>query len=151
MPNKATVSGELVDATLTPVAGGKVVAELSGSDIFDEGVRIVTQKVEATTDADGRWSMDLIVNGEGQGGTTTWSVTIYNQYAVSVHTVKALFIPVNAAITLASLESTSAANIAAAKDASKSRVLIVQDMAEYAALPANQRRDNDIVIVRPVV
>ncbi|MEG4643117.1 hypothetical protein VB636_10035, partial [Paracoccus sp. APAP_BH8] len=65
MPNKATVRGVLMDATLAPIASGKIVATLQGSDIFDGGLRVVTQQVEATTDAQGGWSLDLIVNGEG--------------------------------------------------------------------------------------
>ena len=57
MPNKATVRGVLMDATLAPISEGKIIATLSGSDVFEDGVRIVTQKVEATTDATGAWAM----------------------------------------------------------------------------------------------
>lgn len=71
MPNKATVRGVLVDATLAPIAEGKIVATLNGSDVFDDGIRIVTQKVEATTDAQGQWSMALIVNAEGDNAATS--------------------------------------------------------------------------------
>lgn len=148
MPNKATVSGILMDATLEPVAEGKIVATLVGSDIFENGVRIVTQKVEATTDALGSWSMDLIVNGEGANGSTSWTVEGYNQFVAKVFESKALFIAADIDITLGELESTSAQNAKAAKEVNLGRLFIVDNMAEYTALPANQRRANDVILVR---
>ena len=45
MPNKAMVRGVLMDATLSPISRGKIVATLNGSDMFSDGVRVVTQKV----------------------------------------------------------------------------------------------------------
>ena len=51
MPNKATVRGVLMDATLAPIAEGKIVATLNGSDGFDDGIQVVTQKGEQTTTA----------------------------------------------------------------------------------------------------
>ena len=53
MPNKATVSGSMWDASTAPIAGWKIVATLNGSDNFDAGIKIVTQRVETTTDANG--------------------------------------------------------------------------------------------------
>ena len=150
MPNKATVTGILMDADLAPVAEGKIVATLVGSDFFDGGTRIVTQKVEATTDATGAWAMDLLVNGEGSNAATTWTVEGYNQYVAKVFEAKGIFVPVDLDTTLADLERTSANNIKAAKDLTVARIVIVENYAEYAALPAAQRRSNDIVIVRGV-
>ena len=148
MPNKATVTGVLMDADLVPVAEGKIVATLVGSDFFDGGTRIVTQKVEATTGLDGSWSIDLLVNGEGSNAATTWTVEGYNQYVAKVFEAKGIFVPVDLDTTLADLERTSANNIKAAKDLTVARIVIVENYAEYAALPAAQRRSNDIVIVR---
>ena len=59
-----------------------------------------------------------------------------------------VFIPVSADVTLADLEITSSQNIRAAKDASLSRIIIVDTRAEYDALPSSERRVNDIIIVR---
>ncbi|RDW11656.1 hypothetical protein, partial [Paracoccus thiocyanatus] len=117
MPNKATVRGVLLDATLAPVAFGKIVATLHGSDVFDGGVRVVTQKVEATTGAQGEWSLELIVNGEGEAGSTTWTVEGYNQYVVKVFEAKALFLASALAVTLGDLERMSAQNLRAAREA----------------------------------
>lgn len=148
MPNKATVTGVLMDADLVPVAEGKIVATLVGSDFFDGGTRIVTQKVEATTRLDGSWSIDLLVNGEGSNAATTWTVEGYNQYVAKVFEAKGIFVPVGVNATLADLESTSANNIKAAKDLTLARIIIVDSYVEYSALPAAQRRSTDIVIVR---
>lgn len=148
MPNKATVSGVLVDATLAPVAAGKIIATLIGSDIFDGGVRIVTQKVETTTNAQGVWSVPLIVNGEGESCATSWSIEGYNQYVTKVFDVKALFIATALPITMGDLEKTSVQNLKAARDASLSRLIMVSGFSEYAALPVLQKRDNDIVLVK---
>ena len=148
MPNKATVRGVLMDATLAPVSEGKIVATLNGSDVFDDGIRIVTQKVEATTDATGAWAMDLIVNGEGDTAGTSWMIEGYNQYVAKVFEVKSLFIPVALPTTLGDLEKTSAQNLKAAKENGAARLLVVADHAAYQALPAAQRRSTDIVLVK---
>ena len=148
MPNKSTVTGILLDAELAPVAQGKIIATLVGSDIFDGGTRIVTQKVEATTSSAGAWSLDLLVNGEGVHSNTTWTIEGYNQYVVKVFEAPSVFIPVSANATLADLEITSSQNIRAAKDASLSRIIIVDTRDEYDALPSSERRINDIIIVR---
>ena len=50
--------------------------------------------------------------------------------------------------TLADLERTSANNIKSAKDLTVARIVVVESYTEYTALPAAQRRSNDIVIVR---
>lgn len=148
MPNKATVSGILMDATLAPVAEGKIIATLNGSDIFDNGVRVVTQKVEATTGLDGSWSIPLIVNGEGDGATTTWSIEAYNQFVTKVFEVKSLFIATALDITLGDLEKTSPQNLKAAQTGGVSRLIIVDDFNEYENLPSNQKRATDLVLVK---
>ena len=148
MPNKATVRGILMDATLAPIAKGKIIATLNGSDVFDNGIRVVTQKVEATTNAAGEWSMDLIVNGEGDSATTTWTIEGYNQFVVRVFEAKSLFIASALPISLGDLEKTSAQNLKAAREGNSSRLLVVRDHALYQALPATQRRSSDIVLVK---
>ena len=150
MPNKATVRGVLMDATLAPIAEGKIIATLNGSDVFDDGVRVVTQKVEATTGVAGEWSMDLIVNGEGDGASTTWTIEGYNQYVAKVFEVKSLFIPLDLDITLGDLEKTSPQNLKAAKDAGIARLIVVAAYSEYEALPESQRRASDLVLVKGV-
>ena len=150
MPNKATVRGVLMDATLAPIAEGKIIATLNGSDVFDNGIRVVTQKVEATTNAAGEWSMDLIVNGEGDSATTTWTIEGYNQYVAKVFEVKSLFIPLDLDITLGDLEKTSPQNLKAAKDAGIARLIVVAAYSEYEALPESQRRASDLVLVKGV-
>ncbi|ODT57682.1 MULTISPECIES: hypothetical protein [Paracoccus] len=150
MPSKSTVSGVLQDAQLNLISGGKVVATLTGSDIFDGNVRIVTERVETTTGADGRWSMPLIVNGEGKSATSSWSVEIFNEFAVSVHKIENLFIATANPITLGALEKISEANRIAAMEATRSRLIMVTTFAEYIALPANQKRDTDVVLVSGV-
>jgi len=148
MPSKATVSGILMDATLSPIAEGKIVATLHGSDVFDGGIRVVTQKVEATTDASGEWSLDLIVNGEGDAASTSWTIEGYNQFVTRVFEVKSLFIATPLPQTLGDLEKTTAQNLKAARDGAMSRLIIVGHYSEYEALPLGQRRDTDIVLVR---
>ena len=148
MPNKATVRGVLMDATLAPIAEGKIIATLNGSDVFDDGVRVVTQKVEATTGVAGEWSMDLIVNGEGDAASTTWTIEGYNQYVAKVFEVKSLFIPLDLDITLGDLEKTSPQNLRAAQDAGIARLIVVAAYSEYAALPESQRRASDLVLVK---
>jgi hypothetical protein len=150
MPNKATVRGVLMDATLAPIAEGKIIATLNGSDVFDDGVRVVTQKVEATTGVAGEWSMDLIVNGEGDAASTTWTIEGYNQYVAKVFEVKSLFIPLDLDITLGDLEKTSPQNLKAAKDAGIARLIVVAAYSEYEALPESQRRASDLVLVKGV-
>lgn len=148
MPNKATVSGILMDATLAPVAEGKIIATLHGSDVFDNGVRIVTQKVEATTGTDGAWSLALIVNGEGDSAATTWTIEGYNQYVAKVFEVKSLFIATDQDITLGDLEKTSPQNLRAAQAAGVSRLIVVDDFSEYEDLPASQKRATDVILVK---
>lgn len=150
MPTRATVTGILQDASLQPIVGGKIVATLQGSDIFESGVRIVTNRVQATTDTSGRWSMELIVNGEGENATSSWAVDIFNEFAVSVHKATALFIATGDPITLGDLEKLSVANKKAATDANASRLVMASTYEEYAALPAAQRRANDFVLVTGV-
>lgn len=147
LPNKATVSGVLVDATLSPIAQGKIIATLSGSDVFDDGMRIVTQKVEATTNARGEWSMQLIVNGDGHNAATSWTLEGYNEFVAKVFEVKSLFIASALPVNLGDLEKTSAQNLKAARDGGSCRLLAVTDYADYAALAENQRRDSDIILV----
>ena len=148
MPNKATVRGVLMDATLAPIAEGKIIATLSGSDVFDDGIQVVTQKVETTTNAEGEWAVDLIVNGEGDGASTTWTIEGYDQYVARVFAVKSLFIPVDLDISLGDLEKTSPQNLRAAQDAGIARLIVVAAYSEYAALPESQRRASDLVLVK---
>lgn len=150
MPNKATVRGVLMDATLAPIAEGKIIATLNGSDVFDDGIQVVTQKVETTTNAEGEWAVDLIVNGEGDGASTTWTIEGYDQYVARVFAVKSLFIPVDLDITLGDLEKTSPQNLRAAQDAGIARLIVVAAYSEYAALPESQRRASDLVLVKGV-
>ena len=123
MPNKATVSGSMRDARTAPIAGGKIVATLNGSDYFDAGIKIVTQRVETTTDENGAWSLDLIVNGEGDLATSSWSIEGYNNFVTSVFKSPNLFIATADPTTLSDLEKVSAANLAAAKSAALSRFI----------------------------
>ena len=106
------------------------------------------QKVEATTDTEGRWQMPLIVNAEGDTAATTWSIEGYNQYVTKVFEVKSLFIASSLSVSLGDLEKTSAQNLKAAKDATISRLLVVSDYTDYSALPDTQKRPTDIVLVR---
>lgn len=147
MPSKATVSGVMQDANLQPISGGKVIATFNGSDIFDSGVRIVTQKVEATTDANGAWSLELIVNAEGANASTTWAIEGFNQFVGSVFKTANLFIATGADITLGDLEKSSVQNMAAARSAGTSRLLIVDHLDDYTDLPTSQRRDTDVILV----
>ncbi|REF68571.1 hypothetical protein [Paracoccus versutus] len=147
MPNKATVRGVLMDATLAPIAAGKIVATLQGSDIFDGGLRVVTQKVEATTDAQGGWSLDLIVNGEGERAGTTWTIEGYNHYVAKVFEAKSLFLASALATTLGELERTSAQNLRAAREGNVARLITVSDHDRYLALPESQRRPNDLLVL----
>ena len=150
MPNKATVSGSMMDASMAPIAGGKIVATLNGADYFDAGIKIVTQRVETTTDANGEWSLDLIVNGEGDLATSSWSIEGYNNFVTSVFKSPNLFIAAADPTTLSDLEKVSAANLAAAKSAALSRFITVSTFAEYEAIPDAQKKPTDIVLVTGV-
>lgn len=151
MPNTATVSGKFVDTDGNAVAGGKIVATLVGTDAWEDGARIVTSTESATTGENGNWSLDLAVNGEGRNASTTWTFTGYGPDVNKVFEVKGVFIPVAVAALLNDLEVTSAGNIKAAKDNSLVRVITALNYAEYLALPAGQRRANDLVVIVPGV
>lgn len=151
MPNTAAVTGKFLDTDNAPVEGGKVVATLVGTDVWDGGAQIVTNTESTTTDADGEWSLDLIVNGEGAGAATTWTITGYDQDVVQVFQYKGIFIPVAVAAPMTALFNTSPSNIKAAKDNSLVRIISAANYAAYLALPAGQRRDNDLVIIVPGV
>lgn len=148
MPNKAIVRGVLMDATLTPISKGKIVATLTGSDVFDDGVRVVTQKVEATTNAQGAWSLALIVNGEGDNAGTSWTFEGYDAFLSKVFEVKSLFIATPLEISLGDLEKTSAQNLKAVREGGTARLIVVANQAQYLALPTEQRRSSDIVLVK---
>lgn len=47
-----------MDATLAPIAEGKIIATLNGSDVFDDGVRVVTQRSRPrpVSPANGPWT-----------------------------------------------------------------------------------------------
>ncbi|WP_216635363.1 hypothetical protein [Paracoccus aminovorans] len=135
-----------MDATLAPISQGKIVATLSGSDVFG-GTRVVTERVEATTNAQGEWSLALLVNAEGDSAGTSWTVEGYNQYVAKVFEVKGLFIASAQDITLGDLERTSAQNMKAAKEGGLTRLIVAQDFAGYEALPFGQKRDSDLVLV----
>lgn len=146
MPNKATVRGVLMDATLAPISQGKIVATLIGSDVFG-GARVVTERIEATTNAQGEWTLSLLVNAEGDSAGTTWTVEGYNQYVAKVFEVKGLFIASAQDISLGDLERTSTQNTKAAKEGGTGRLIVAQDFGGYEALPFGQKRDNDLVLV----
>nr|WP_155097030.1 hypothetical protein [Paracoccus aestuariivivens] len=132
---------------MSPIAQGKIIATLSGSDVFDDGLRIVTQKVETTTNARGEWTMELIVNGDGHNAATSWTIEGYNQFVSKVFEVKSLFIASPLTISLGDLEKSSGLNLKAARDGGNCRLLSVSGFAEYAQLPENQQRETDIVLV----
>ena len=85
-----------------------------------------------------------------QSATSSWSVEIFNEFAVSVHKIESLFIATANPITLGALEKISEANRIAAMEATRSRLIMVTTFAEYIALPANQKRDTDVVLVSGV-
>lgn len=147
MPSKATITGTLVDAQLNPVSGGKVVAVLTGSDYFDGGVRIVSQKIEATTGAKGEYQLRLIVNGEGENAATSWDVTGFNAFVEPVFQAKGLFVATSDPATMSEIERTSEVNRKAARDGVLGRLIYVESLAEYEALPTSQRRDSDMLLV----
>lgn len=149
MPEQARVSGEMYDASGNPVAGGKVVATLVGDDYFIAGRQIVTDDVSTTTDAQGRWELDLLVNSEGEGDTTTWRITGYNQFVRQVWQRAGLFIASSDPITINDLVKLSPMNLAAAKAADLSALFIVDSFAEYEALPSSQKSPKDVILVKP--
>ena len=151
MPNTATVSGTLLDVLNQPVPGGKIVATLNGADTFEDGIRIVTREIETTSDANGDWSLDLIVNAEGMNASTTWAVEGFTPFVKSVFKVSNLFITTAAPILLGDLEAISAASLQAAKNDRVVRLIVVNDYTEYSSLPANQKRPTDAVLVIPGV
>lgn len=149
MPTTARVSGEMYDASGSPIVGGKVVATLVGDDFFQGGRQIITDEVSVTTDAQGQWFLELLVNAEGEGDTTSWTVTGYNQNVKQVWQRKGLFIATGDPITINDLVKLSPANLAAAKSADLATLFVVDSFAEYTALPASQKAPNDIVLVKP--
>ena len=151
MPNTAAVTGKFLNTDSLPVSGGKVVATLVGTDVWDGGAQIVTSKEATTTDADGNWSLDLIVNGEGAYASTTWTIEGWDDLNNKVFDYKALFIPVAVDAPMTAIHQASAGNIKAAKDNSLVRVITALNYAEYLALPAGQRRANDLVVIVPGV
>ena len=151
MPSKTTVSGRFEDTQGDPTPGGTIVATLVGTDAWDDGTYIVTSTESTTTDENGNWSLDLIVNGEGQKASTTWTFTGYYPGVTKVFEVRGIFIPVAVPASLTALNETSAANIRAAKDSAMVRQITAPNYEAYLALPANQRRDNDHVLIIPGV
>ncbi|MDQ1899419.1 carboxypeptidase-like regulatory domain-containing protein [Paracoccus sp. WLY502] len=113
MPGKATIKGTLKDAFGAPIVGGKVIATMVGSDAFENGARLASRKIDATTDANGSWSLSLIVNGEGRHGSSTWKIEAFDAAVVPIYTVEKLFILNTAEILLDDLEQVTAANEAA--------------------------------------
>lgn len=151
MPNTAAVTGKFLNTDSQPVAGGKVVATLVGTDVWDGGAQIVTTTESTTTDENGNWVLNLIVNGEGAYAATTWTVTGYDQDVTKVFEYKGLFVPVAVDAPMTALHQASPGNIKAAKDNSLVRVITALNYADYLALPAAQRRENDLIIIVPGV
>ena len=151
MPNTAAVTGRFLDTDGNPVEGGKVVATLVGEDSWPGSSQIVTRMEDATTGPDGTWTLNLLVNGEGSFATTTWTVTGYSPDVQKVFEYRNIFIPVAVPASLTALNETSAANIRAAKDSAMVRQITAPNYEAYLALPANQRRDNDHVLIIPGV
>lgn len=149
MPSTATISGIFKDTDGNPVEGGIIEATLIGTDAWEDGTRIVTDKEFTATDANGAWSLDLIVNGEGRNAATTWTFAGYYPGVSKVFEVKGIFIPVALPALLNDLEVTSPDNIKAAKNNTLVRQLTAPNYETYLALPANQRRDNDHVLIVP--
>ncbi|MGN7870961.1 hypothetical protein [Paracoccus sp. 22332] len=150
MPGKATIKGTLKDINDIPIVGGKVIATMVGSDAFEGGVRIAGRKIDATTGMDGRWSLDLLVNGEGRHGSSSWKIEAFDNVMMSIFSVDKLFVINTAEMLLDDLEQVTAANEVAAKAAGMSRILAADDLAEYQAMPEAQRRPTDIVFVKDV-
>lgn len=151
MPSSAAVTGRFLDTDGNPVEGGKVVATLVGEDSWPGSAQVVTRTEDATTGPDGAWTLDLLVNGEGSFATTTWTITGYGPDVKQVFEYRNIFIPVAVPAALTALNETSANNIKAAKDNSMVRQIATPNYAAYLALPANQRRANDHVLIVPGV
>lgn len=149
MPNTAAVTGKFLNTDSQPVAGGKVVATLVGTDVWDGGAQIVTTTESTTTGADGNWTLDLLVNGEGAYAATTWTVEGFDENVKPVFKYTGLFIPTDVDAPMTALHQASPANIKAAKDASLVRVVAALNYEDYLAMPAGQRRSNDLVAVVP--
>lgn len=150
MPGKATIKGTIKDAFGAPIVGGKVIATMVGSDAFENGARLASRKIDATTGTDGSWSLSLIVNAEGRHGSSTWKIEAFDAAIAPIYTVENLFILTPAEILLDDLEQATAANKTAAAAAGLSRVMAADSYAEYLAMPAAQRKDTDIVFVKDV-
>ena len=146
MPGKATIKGTLKDVFSVPIVGGKIIATMVGSDAFENGTRIASRKVDATTGADGSWSLSLIVNGEGRHGTSSWRIEAYDATLVPIYSVEDLFLLNTAEILLDDLQQISIANKTAASAAGISRTLAADSLEEYLAMPETQRRPSDIVL-----
>lgn len=151
MPNTAAVSGKFLNTDSQPVAGGKVVATLVGTDVWDGGAQIVTSTESTTTAADGTWTLDLIVNGEGAYAATTWTIEGFDENVKSVFKYTGLFIPTATAAPMTALHQQSPANIKAAKDATLVRVIEAINYADYLALAPADRRATDHVVIVPGV
>ncbi len=149
MPSKTTVSGRFEDTQGDPTPGGTIVATLVGTDAWDDGTYIVTSTESTTTDENGNWSLDLIVNGEGQKASTTWTFTGYYPGVTKVFEARGIFIPVAVPALLVDLEVTSANNIKAANDLSIARIFTAPNYDVYLALPPEQRRATDHVVIVP--
>ena len=163
MPSEAVVYGTMQSAPGVKVVGGKAVATLAGSDIFDGGTTITTYQVEATTNDDGEWEVPLIVNGEGKDATTTWTVELFDQFAKSVAKHTGLFIAGPARIDLGDLRRAllartprlgppglgraSPAKAANAKSAAAVRFVTADSREEYDEWPEGQKQLNDVVLV----
>lgn len=147
MPGKARVKGVLKDANNAPIEGGKILATMIGSDAFENGIRLAPRKIGATTDADGMWEVDLIVNREGRDGSTTWSISAYDADLTLIYTVDKLFITSTAEILLDDLSALSRANAAVAAEQSLSRLYYVNSIDDYLALPAKERRPTDMIML----
>ena len=151
MPNTAAVTGKFLNTDSQPVAGGKVVATLVGTDVWDGGAQIVTTTESTTTDENGNWVLNLIVNGEGAYAATTWTVEGFDENVKPVFKYTGLFVPVAVDAPMTALHQASPGNIKAAKDNSLVRVVPALNYADYLALPAAQRRENDLVVIVPGV
>lgn len=151
MPNTAAVTGKFLNTDSQPVAGGKVVATLVGTDVWDGGAQIVTTTESTTTDENGDWVLNLIVNGEGAYAATTWTVEGFDENVKPVFKYTGLFVPVAVDAPMTALHQASPGNIKAAKDSSLVRVITALNYADYLALPAGQRRENDLVVIVPGV
>lgn len=92
--------------------------------------------------------MDLIVNGEGDAASTTWTIEGYNQYVAKVFEVKSLFILLDLDITLGDLERPACRTSRRRRMPASARLIAYQAYSEYEALPESQRRASDLVLVK---